>query len=184
MDLFSFKFSPLLQTDDLSSFDCGVADITEFLKDDAKFYQTQYLANTYIFWDDDNLVAAYFSISNNCLSRESGNFFTNNVWNRLHKAIDLPNEKRIKQYPAVLVGRLGVSKKYHRTGVAYQLMDFIKEYAIEDCKPACRLLLLDAINQPQQIQYYERNEFTFLFKEDSDEKTRSMYFDLDSLRIQ
>jgi len=182
LDITDFNFSPLNQTDNLSSFDCGSQDITDFLKEDARFYQAESLANTYIFWDSDKTVAAFFSISNDCLSKGSGDFFTNNVWNRFHRYVDLPNAKRIRQYPAVLVGRLGVQKKYHGTGIAYQLMDFIKGYAVEDCKPACRLLLLDAVNKPKQIAYYERNEFKFLFKEDINEPTRLMYFDLDRLR--
>ena len=183
MDLASFKFSPLLPADTLDSFDCDWNDINEFLKEDAKFYQKELLSNTFIFWDHTDSVAAFFSISNNALSKDSGSFFTNNVWNRLHRAIDLPNEKRIKQYPAVLVGRLGVHKKYHGTGTAYQLMDFIKQYAVEDAKPACRLLLLDAVNQPKQINYYTQNDFAFLFPDDKDEETRFMYFDLDRLRL-
>jgi len=182
LDITDFNFSPLNQTDNLSSFECGLQDISDFLKDDARFYQEEALANTYIFWDTDGTVAAFFSISNDCLSKASGDFFTNNVWNRFHRDIDLPNAKRIKQYPAVLVGRLGVQEKYHGTGIAYQLMDFIKGYAVEDCKPACRLMLLDAVNQPKQITYYERNDFTFLFKEDISQPTRLMYFDLDRLR--
>jgi GNAT superfamily N-acetyltransferase len=183
MDLTSFKFSPLLQTDDLSSFDCGLPFITDFLKEDAKFYQQESLANTYIFWDADNTIGAYFSISNDCLSKNTSKLFSNAVWNRLHRNIELPNPKRIRHYPAVLVGRLGVHNKYHGKGTAYQLMDFIKEYAVEDCKPACRLLLLDAVNQPRQIKYYMRNDFSFLFNEDSNEETRSMYFNLDRLRL-
>ena len=151
------------------------------MKDDSKFYQVESLSNTYIFWTSNNEVAAFFSISNNCLTADDGGFFNNKVWNRFHRKVPIPNSKRIKQYPAVLVGRLGVDKKYHKTGLAYQLMSFIKEYAVIDCKPACRLLLLEAVNKERQISFYKRNDFMLMLNDEND-PTRLMYFDLDRLR--
>jgi hypothetical protein len=57
-------------------------------------------------------------------------------------------------------------------------MDFIKGWVITDHKPACRLLILDAINKPKQIKYYERNDFKPLLDDDTNSKTRIMYYDL------
>ena len=104
--------------------------------------------------------------------------YTNTTFNRLHRKIHLPNDKRIRQYPTVKVGRLGVNKKYHGTGIAYDLMLFIKGFSVADHKPACRLLLLDALNKEKQIKYYQKNGFEFLLEEDKDAENRIMYFDL------
>ncbi len=57
-------------------------------------------------------------------------------------------------------------------------MDFIKGYAILELKPACRLILLDAVNLPRQITYYDRNEFKFLLDEDEANPKRVMYYDM------
>lgn len=177
MDLLDFGFSPLLDSYDLSCFDCDDEDINEFLKEDAFNYQKEKMANTYVF-HQSNKVIAFFSILNDCLYDKG---FENNIWNKFHRRRNIPNNKRIKQYPAIKIGRLGVSKEYQGVGLAYELMDFIKGFSILEHKPACRLLLLDAYNKTQQLQYYERNGFVFLSDTTTEDKTRLMYYDLNQL---
>lgn len=65
--------------------------------------------------------------------------------------------------------------------MAYELMDFIKGWVMIDHKPVCRLLILDVVNQPKQVKYYDRNNFNFLLKSDESSKTRIMYDDLEKL---
>jgi len=48
-------------------------------------------------------------------------------------------------------------------------------------KPACRLLILDAYNQPKQITLYQKNDFNFLLTSDANDKQRFIYFDLKRL---
>lgn len=179
MDINSLTFSELNESANINKFDCDLEDITSFLKDDALNYQHQKIANTYIFKDDNANILAFFSIANDCLN-DTGDKkgFTNSIWNKLHREIKLPNTKRIRHYPSIKIARLGVDKNYQGTGLAYQLMDFIKGWVTIDHKPACRLLLLDAVNQSRQIKYYDRNEFKFLLLSDEHNKTRFMYFDL------
>ena len=182
MELSDFTFVELTDDYQFGNFNCTIDDITNFLFEDSKNYQSEKMANTYLFVDENNDIAAYFCISNDCLvdkGEERG--FTNAIFNRLHRKINLPNGKRIRQYPAIKVGRLGVDEKYHGTGVAYDLMNFIKGFSLKDHKPACRLLLLDALNRPRQTRYYERNGFTFLLDNDTDKENRIMYFDLNAL---
>lgn len=97
---------------------------------------------------------------------------------KLHRKIKLPNEKRIRQYPAVKIARLGIDKKYKGNGLSHQLLDFIKGWTFIEHKPACRLLILDAYNKPVQLSTYQKNDFTFLLDSDKEEKHRFMYFDL------
>jgi len=183
LELSDFTFTSLDKETILHRFDCDDADINEFLHQDALNYQLQKIANTYLFLDEKGEIVAFFSISNDCLN-DLGEVkgYTNTIWNRLHRKIFLPNEKRIRQYPAVKIGRLGVSKSYQRNGLAYQLMDFIKGWALLEHKPACRLLLLDAYNKDRQVKYYQRNGFNLLLENDASDRTRIMYFDL--LRLQ
>jgi hypothetical protein len=179
LPLSDFYLIPLSSGIDLSGFDCEHSDINEFLKEDALDYQKERMANTYLFLDDNKEIVAFFSISNDCLTdlgAEEG--FTNTIWNRFHRRTDIPNQKRIRNYPAVKIGRLGVCIQQHKSGLAYELMDFIKGFAILDHKPGCRLLLLDAYNKERQLKYYQKNGFQFLLDTDKDDKTRIMYFDL------
>lgn len=71
-----------------------------------------------------------------------------------------------------------------------QLLGFIKDwFRAEDNKTGCRFLVVDAYNLPQTLNFYTKNGFKFLHKDDAEEKsyyhvcddfisTRLMYFDL------
>ncbi len=183
MELSDFHFTALTGDIDLSGFNCDDADINEFLKDDSLNYQKQKIANTYLFLEEAGNVSIFFSISNDCLN-DLGDTkgFTKTIWNRFHRKSEIPNNKRIKQYPAIKIGRLGIDKSFQGKGLANQLMDFIKGWVVIDHKPACRLLLLDAYNKEKQIKFYHRNDFIFLLDEDFKNRARIMYFDL--LRLQ
>ncbi|RKR10516.1 hypothetical protein C8C83_2193 [Flavobacterium sp. 90] len=174
MDLSDFTFSSLNNNDDLYNFDCEDSEINEFLIDDSKKFQIEKITNTYLFKENDR-IAAFFSISNDCLN-DLG--YENSIWNKLHRKIKLPNEKRIRQYPAVKIARLGIDKKYKGNGLSHQLLDFIKGWTFIEHKPACRLLILDAYNKPVQLSTYQKNDFTFLLDSDKEKKHRFMYFDL------
>lgn len=171
------KFSPLSEQFDLSKFDCGDTDINEFLKEDALNYQKEHFAKTYISFLPESNILGFFCLSNDCLT-DKGSDKGKVSWNRLHTKQSIPNEKRIKQYPSIKIGRLGVHKDLHKTGFAYEMMYFIKGFATYKSKSACRFLLLDAYNKERQINYYKENDFEFVSKEDSENKTRLMYFDL------
>lgn len=99
----------------------------------------------------------------------------------------------IRTYPAVLLGRLGVNKKYQGRNflVGQQVMNFIKTWFVqEDNKTGCRFLVVDAYNQPKVLSFYERNKFKYLyateeleraeqhFPETSPVYTRLMFLDL------
>lgn len=174
MNLFDFAFSSLHIDDVLDNFDCEDNEINEFLLEDSKNFQSEKITNTYLF-KENNEVAAFFSISNDCLN-DLG--YENSIWNKLHRKIKLPNEKRIRQYPAVKIARLGIDKRYKGNGLSHQLLDFIKGWTFIEHKPACRLLILDAYNKPVQLSTYQKNDFTFLLDSDKEEKHRFMYFDL------
>lgn len=122
MDLSDFTFSSLSNDDILDSFDCEDNEINEFLIEDSKNFQSEKITNTYLF-KESHKIAAFFSISNDSLN-DLG--YENSIWNKLHRKIKLPNEKRIRQYPAVKIARLGIDKKFKGNGLSHQLLDFIK----------------------------------------------------------
>ena len=71
-----------------------------------------------------------------------------------------------------------------------QLIRFVKDwFRAEDNKTGCRFLVVDAYNSPKTLNFYQRNGFRFLHRDDEEEKsyyqinstrisTRLMYFDL------
>ena len=50
--------------------------------------------------------------------------------------------------------------------IRIQLMNLIKSFSIQGQNPACRLLILDAVNEEKQTNYYQKNDFVFLMQSD------------------
>ncbi len=89
------------------------------------------------------------------------------------------NEKRLRSYPAIKIGRLGIAKKAQHQSVGTYLLEFIEDYFIVDNKSGCRFVTVDAY--VQAIPFYIKNGYQFLNNDDEDKRTRVMYFDLASL---
>ena len=56
--------------------------------------------------------------------------------------------KHRKDYPAVKIGRLGVSKLYQKTGDSWgtKILDFIKHWMVSENKTGCRFIVLMNVN--------------------------------------
>jgi hypothetical protein len=174
-------------------FDCGNSDVNDFFCNDALNYYAELLGKTYCFTLDENpeIIICAFTISNDSIK-------TFNLPNARKKKVnkDIPRQKQMKSYPAVLIGRLGVHKNYRlvndetdRTGK--QLMNFIKSWFIDGAnKTGCRFIVVDSYNEINPLKYYSHNEFIPLFSNEEQEKeytgigsdakleTRLLYFDL------
>jgi len=104
----------------------------------------------------------------------------------------LPHEKSLQSYPAMLIGRLGISIEFSGQGAGSKLMKVIKEFCYYNFEHYVRFLTVDAYNKPAVLKYYEKNEFKFLFLSEEDERqnlkkninsdeplnSRQMFFDL------
>ncbi len=120
-------------------FDCGNTDLNDFFRNDSLNYHSELLGKSYCFTLDENpqVIVCAFTISNDSIKT----FLLPNA--RKKKVIkDIPREKTMKSYPAVLIGRLGVNTNYRfiegeteRTGK--QLMDFIKLHRLPFSIPSC-----------------------------------------------
>ena len=175
-----------------NKFDCNNEDLNDFFTNDCVNYSSELMGKTYCFTLDSNPsdVVCIFTISNDSIKTH---LLPNSIKNRINRKI--PNQKRLNSYPAALIGRLGVGKSYQKKGVGKELMNFIKSWFINpNNKTGCRYLVVDSYNEKKPIDYYTKNGFQFLFKDEKDEKkytgfkrceplkTRLMYFDLIVLR--
>ena len=174
-------------------FDCDNEDLNEFFYKDVLNYTSELLGKSYCFTldDDESQIVAAFTISNDSIK-------TYTLPNARKKKInaDIPRQKQMKSYPAVLIGRLGVNKAFRRINgeeksVGDQLMDFIKSWFIDKSnKTGCRFIVVDSYNDISPLKYYKRNGFVELFSTEDQEKeytnlsedknlaTRLLYFDL------
>jgi hypothetical protein len=169
-------------------FSCGNKDLDEFFSADYLDYAEQLMGKTYAFLEIENPseIVCAFTVSN-------ASIFTNHLPNARRKRVgkDVPWQKRDMIYPAVLIGRLGVNRKFMRKHVGTELMQSIKSWFVdEDNKTGCRYLVVDAYNEDIPIRYYRNNGFDFMFSTEEQEKqyrnisgdsplnTRLLFFDL------
>ena len=167
-------------------FSCGYDDLDEYFLKDSPLWADQMYGKTYCFVlkEDPKTIVCAFSLSNETIRVD---LLPNSQKKRFLK--EIPKEKRMRRYPAVLIGRLGVDIQFANNGIGTELMQILKFWFIEpDNKAAVRYLAVDALNNSRTLNYYEKNGFTYLFKDEEQEaissnmklplKTRYMYFDL------
>lgn len=171
-------------------FSCEDSDLDEFFSKDAFFYETELLGKTYAWINtaDPSKILALITLANDSVKAK---FLAGSARNRLQRSIK--NAKRGMNYPAVLIGRLGVSSEFRGRGlnIGSQILDFIKGwFRSEDNKTGCRFIVVDAYNNEKTLHFYEKNGFKPLYKNEREERdflelncdepleTRFMFFDL------
>lgn len=167
-------------------FSCGYDDLDEYFLKDSPLWADQMYGKTYCFVlkEDPQTIVCAFSLSNETIRVD---LLPNSQKKRFLK--EIPKEKRMRRYPAVLIGRLGVDIQFANNGIGTELMQILKFWFVEpDNKAAVRYLAVDALNNSRTLNYYEKNGFAYLFKDEEQEaissklkqplKTRYMFFDL------
>lgn len=129
----------------VKSFDCGDADLNDFILNSSNDYRKALLAVTYVFESIYDVhydrVAAYFSLANDRVSLTD--FPSKTEFNRFRRR-RFVNEKRLKSYPAAKICRLAVNREFKGMRIGEFLSDFIKSYFLTDNKTGCRFLTVDA----------------------------------------
>lgn len=88
--------------------------------------------------------------------------FTKRLTNARKKKMgyEVHQSKGLINYPAVLLGRLGVDLRYQHAHLGPQIIDFVAQwFTSDDNKSGCRHLIVDAYNEPGLIDFYQRNGF-------------------------
>lgn len=177
-------------------FSCNDEDLDEFFAKDCLVNQRKLLGKTYLFClknSPDTIVTA-FSLSNDSIRLT--NRLTDEYKEQFLEDTDL-HDKSLKRFPAVLIGRLGTNSKYAGKGYGSAIMDFIKVLFRTNNRTGCRFLIVDALNCPETLHYYEKNGFNYLIADERLEakymgigvgrlplNTRLMYFDLLKLKVE
>lgn len=141
-----------------------------------------------------NTIVAAFTLSNDSI--RITNRITDEYKEQFLADAEL-RDKSLKRFPAVLIGRLGTNKIFAGRGYGSAIMDFIKVLFRTNNRTGCRFLIVDAMNNPRTLHYYEKNGFRFLIDDERLEakymgigvgrlplNTRLMYFDLLKLKIE
>jgi len=181
-------FLELLPESPITSFDCGDSDLNDFFNHDALLFQRERLGQTFYFCTrETNKVVCAFSLSADSLKTVLL------PGSRIKKIKELiPREKSLQSYPAILIGRLGVSIEFSGQGVGSQLMEGIKIYCNSRFPHLARFLVVDAYNNDSVLSYYMKNDFSFVFSTEQQERenlkkviaenenlrTRQMFYDM------
>lgn len=162
----------------IKNFDCGDPELNEFLKKDSFEYLRRLLAVTYLIETDEDTIA-FFSLSNDKISQ--ANASSNSVWKKIKRQFH--RDKHRADYPAVKIGRLAVSEKFHRQGYGSQIINLIKQTFITNNRTGCCYITIDAYQTKEAIACYEKNGFKRLnpTEKDKPDSTVLMYYNLHEL---
>ncbi|MBO5456777.1 MAG: GNAT family N-acetyltransferase [Muribaculaceae bacterium] len=163
--------------DTVGAFDCMDDDLNDFILREANLYRNALLSVTYVVEGKRSKeIIAYFSLSNDKIA--ISDFQNRTEFNRFRKH-KFVNEKRLKSYPAIKIGRLAIAKSAQHQSIGTYLLEFVEDYFMVDNKSGCRFVTVDAY--AEAIPFYIKNGYQFLNNDDEDRSTRVMYFDLASL---
>lgn len=172
MDFSNLTFRQVNSDTQIKSFDCGDADLNDFLREDARNYFESMMAETYLL--EDNVAqktVAYYSLLNDKIVFDPDE---KPLWNKLNR--NIPNSKRRRDYPAVKIGRLAVSQDYAGQHIGRMIILQVMMMFSRMRRSGCRFVTVDAY--AKAIPFYQKCGFHFLSQKDEGEATRSMYFDL------
>jgi ribosomal protein S18 acetylase RimI-like enzyme len=82
------------------------------------------------------------------------------------------HKKTLKRYPGVLIGRLAVNNdvEFKHKGIGSEMIDIVKQwYRSDEIKAGCRMLIVDALNEPDVLSFYRKNGFETLFTTEQQE---------------
>ena len=172
----SIRFIRLQPSNKVKTFDCGDADLNDFILNRATLFDKYMLAVSYacVNINDTSRPLAYFSLANDKIA--TSDFPNMTEFNRFRRKQGFPNEKRLKSYPAVKLCRLAVDICAKNQKLGTQVLNIIKSMFVINNKTGCRFITVDAYLAA--VPFYEKNGFRMMNHEDDDPHTRLMYFDL------
>lgn len=123
-------FSPLTKEilEESISFSCGNEDLDGFFHNDAVSYADNLFGKSYCYYLEESKadIVCAFTVSN-------ASIFTKYLPNARKKKVGkhVPHIKQDLIYPAVLIGRLGISTKFQHLHIGTEVIDFIKSWFVE-----------------------------------------------------
>jgi GNAT superfamily N-acetyltransferase len=169
----------------IKPFDCGIADLNEFLFNDAKTHLKYLSAVTYLFENKDKTIA-YFSLQNDLLNinphtdkdfdKEISDIIADKDYSFLLEMKD------ISMFPAVKIGRFAVDSEFQRSGYGTKILHFIIMSFLTNNKTGCQFITVDALNNVETLHFYEKNSLSFVTLYDFNKLSRQMYINLIALK--
>lgn len=143
------SFRKLTEDVELSSFCCDKDDelgIDEFIHSEALDYQKGHYGVTYLFYHSNEIVGFVTVAMGSVRAKE------------LPEEMETNDESRIKTFPSLLIGQLGVDNKYRKRNLGSILCDWCVGLAVElSDRIGCRYV--SPVTNKNKIDFYRKCEF-------------------------
>ncbi len=148
---------PLSKEHFFDEFDCEHQDTTDFLKDDALRYQNENIAVSWVVKDKFNVVLGYVTLSMAAIKANIPKIKLDGV--------------SVRQYPALKIGRIGVTKEHKHRKIG-KLLIMIATWKAKDLQDVvgCRHLIVDSYFD--RITFYEQFGFERVESKPSGDTTK------------
>jgi GNAT superfamily N-acetyltransferase len=151
----------------IATFDCGHADLNDFIRNDCARQEEQRLAYTKLALYQNNLVGYITLLSDSIALHES-----ERVW-------FVERNLRVHHVAALKIGRLGTDSRYKGQGIGKALMKYALGVAfrMNEMGVGCRFLTLDS--DKGAISFYQQLGFVFSQHREYKKKDYpSMHYDI------
>ncbi len=157
----------------VEDFDCGDSDLNEYFLEDAVAARAEMTCETFALHHGDvpETVVGLVSVCNDVVSVKKLRVFP--------QFAKTPEAKlNYSEWPAVKIARLAIRKEVQSRDIGTHLINLLKELFVFENRTGCRVMTVDAYNDPRVLRFYQKNGFQFLTEKDKEKHTRSMWFDL------
>ena len=165
-----FKVERLSDFSVLDSFECGVAQMDNFIHGNLKFCDANHYCSTFVVRDSINdTIAALFSLSFDSVNLNSDDFEDLSIG--AAGTDDLAVEETFRStvekkysYPALEITYFAIDKNYRGQGLGRELIDVIVERAKTQDVAACLFLTVNALHTKEYsaVGFYEKCRFAKL----------------------
>jgi len=173
-----YRLSQVRDYNNLKNFDCGDDDLNEYFREDVIKYHSELLSQAYIIQRvtvGDDFPVALIDLCNDAVRHEKF---------KIEHPIDKTTvDDKTRVFPAVKITRFGVQKEFQGNNIGSHIVNMVRDMFLIDNRTGCRLVTVDAYNNPRALNFYQSNGFDFFTGKDKEQSTRSMFFDLKRLRI-
>lgn len=169
MNINDIKYSILCETQNCCIFDCGDAELNEFLKEDAISHQNENMSVTWVATLNTTIIG-YYSLLTDSIKKEK--------LQQSHRIFKRGGKKIYEQYPAMKIGRLAIKKELQRSGYGSNLLKHSIAVSTKLSEhTGCRFITVDSKKNESTLNFYKKNGFNEVIKNSKNDYI-PMYLDL------
>ncbi|MCF2659620.1 GNAT family N-acetyltransferase [Parabacteroides distasonis] len=166
----NFKIERIADFSDLDNFECGVAQMDNFIHGNLKFCDVNHYCSTFVVKDITNeAIAALFSLSFDSVNLDIDDFEDLHIG--AAETDDLAVDDTFRStfekkysYPALEISYFAIDKHYMGQGLGREIIDVIVERAKTQDVAACLFLTVNALHTKEYsaVGFYEKCRFAKL----------------------